>query len=360
MFRRKFSLWVVLLFLVSGLKSQDIHFSHLHTSPLALNPAMTGVFEGNVRLIANYRNQWKSTTADYKTFMASADANLIGVTSSSVIGIGAQFYSDIAGDLNFRTNSNSLSVSIMQAFNEDKSHIVSAGIQIGQITQRFDPTKIVAYEDEPLLLTDGYNKISYMDISAGMLWYMRFRNSQFAYVGGSMLHINNPYVSFLGSTTTPENVGNLDDRQTAYRRIVIHGGANLKFNDLYTLIPNFIFMDQGPHQEFTFGTFIRYQNPIKKLKNAASFALGGWIRSHNANNSVRADAVVAAIRADFQQLTMTFSYDINVSTLAKVSDGRGGPEFSFMYTFGTQTMDKGNGQGQTAKPQKGKIKCPFF
>ena len=51
---------VVLGLVVFNLNSQDIHFSQFYMSPLNLNPAMTGVMNGNIRLTGNYWNQWAS------------------------------------------------------------------------------------------------------------------------------------------------------------------------------------------------------------------------------------------------------------------------------------------------------------
>ena len=56
--------------------SQDIHFSNWQMSPLNLNPANTGMFEGDGRIIFNYRNQWKSVPVPYNTYSFGADFNL--------------------------------------------------------------------------------------------------------------------------------------------------------------------------------------------------------------------------------------------------------------------------------------------
>ena len=66
--------------------SQDIHFSNWQMSPLNLNPAQTGLFEGDGRLIFNYRTQWRSVQVPYNTFSFGGDFNLtqqwkIAVTS---------------------------------------------------------------------------------------------------------------------------------------------------------------------------------------------------------------------------------------------------------------------------------------
>jgi len=46
---------------------QDIHFSQNDVTPLLNNPAMTGIFMGNHRVVLNYKEQWKSVASPYKT-----------------------------------------------------------------------------------------------------------------------------------------------------------------------------------------------------------------------------------------------------------------------------------------------------
>ena len=47
---------------------QDIHFSQFYSSPLTLNPAYTGNYEGNWRVMSNYRTQWSAIAEPYKTY----------------------------------------------------------------------------------------------------------------------------------------------------------------------------------------------------------------------------------------------------------------------------------------------------
>jgi len=102
----------ILLFIVivNGQLSfgQDIHFSQFNNSPLNLNPGLTGSFIGDIRLVANLRNQWSSVTTPYSTYGLTVDANTILNTPFNV-GIG--FYNDKAGDSDFSTLQISPSIS---------------------------------------------------------------------------------------------------------------------------------------------------------------------------------------------------------------------------------------------------------
>ena len=63
-----------LFFISTPLFSQDIHYSQFYNSPLNLNPANTGMFDGDFRFAANQRTQWRSVTVPFSTFSLSADA----------------------------------------------------------------------------------------------------------------------------------------------------------------------------------------------------------------------------------------------------------------------------------------------
>ena len=57
--------------------AQDPNFSQFFASPLTLNPALTGKFDGVFRVAGNYRNQWPSINNAFVTKTASADFHLI-------------------------------------------------------------------------------------------------------------------------------------------------------------------------------------------------------------------------------------------------------------------------------------------
>ena len=344
---------VFLLFLMGfslQLTGQDIHFSQIHASPPLLNPAMTGVHQGSARLIANFRNQWRSVTANYRTLMFSADTNIFGLGSHQSIGVGALFYSDVAGDLDYSTNFAGISISSIRSFDRDNSHILVGGLQVGNLSNRFDPTKIIAHdpsEDFP----DGQNRLSLLDISAGLLWYKRVTKDQFIYLGGAIYHVNRPIFSF-GKN---QKVG---DRM--YRRFVLHGGANLYATDRVKIIPNVIYMRQGPFQQFTAGSFVRYDLPGRTGNEPSAFMAGGWFRGLSLSDRLGIDAFIATFRMEAGKYLFTFSYDINVSSLAKASYGRGGPEVSVIYIIGRPQTRYKRKSGELPRKTKHRIKCPYF
>ena len=68
---------VVILAEVLIIKAQDPNFSQFFASPLTLNPALTGKFDGAVRVAGNYRNQWPTIENAYVTKTVSVDFGLL-------------------------------------------------------------------------------------------------------------------------------------------------------------------------------------------------------------------------------------------------------------------------------------------
>ena len=54
-------------------KAQDIHFSQIFETPLLRNPALEGLFSGDIRVQTVYRSQWNSVTNAYSTSSANVE-----------------------------------------------------------------------------------------------------------------------------------------------------------------------------------------------------------------------------------------------------------------------------------------------
>ena len=123
----------VLLNLFNLCSSQDIHFSQYNQVPLIINPAMTGVFNGDIRAIINYKDQWRSI-APYRTSALSVDMPLFKKKKQTgYMGAGLSIFNDKAGEFNWGITQFNLSASGIVAINDNQ--IISAGLQ-GGLAQR--------------------------------------------------------------------------------------------------------------------------------------------------------------------------------------------------------------------------------
>ncbi|MEZ4915768.1 MAG: type IX secretion system membrane protein PorP/SprF [Chitinophagales bacterium] len=104
---RLFTLLAVLFtFLATNhLEAQDIHFSQYYASPLTLNPALTGKFDGLWRVNAIYRDQYRNAVSNnplpYMTPSFSVDFSLLkNKLKTDALGVGAMVFYDKVGGLN--------------------------------------------------------------------------------------------------------------------------------------------------------------------------------------------------------------------------------------------------------------------
>lgn len=335
--------FVVTLLTCVATFAQDIHLSHIHASPTVLNPAMTGLFDGDIRATANAKSQWNMVTNGYKTVVGSIDMKLTGLGSRDFLSGGIQLYSDMAGDLNFTTQSIGLALSYLRALDKRGRTFVSFGMQNNYVNNRVDFSKAETYGYIDALNNPELNSnVNYWDFSAGVGFFKQISRFNSYYIGVSAFHLNNPIVSF-------DN--NIDQQDVLYRRFNVHGGANFKMSKNLDLKPNFVFMDQGPHREITLGSFARYRTMMKGRKKTDTYVyLGAWVRWYAENDIAGTDAIITSVRFDYQDWQITFSYDVNLSEWTSASRGMGGPELSVVKIF---KLDK-------TYHKRTKVKCPIM
>src|SRR5215831_14357541 len=118
---RKFILVTFCISYSIFLRAQDPHFSQFFSSPLTLNPAFTGKFDGNVRIAGNYRDQWPTINQAYRTGTVSVDFPIMkkSIDYRDTWGIGIMGYSDksAAGAVSF--DYVSLSTAFHKGLDED-------------------------------------------------------------------------------------------------------------------------------------------------------------------------------------------------------------------------------------------------
>src|SRR5215467_13981709 len=92
----KFIVTICFLMICINVLAQDPHFSQFFSSPLTLNPAFTGKFNGQVRAAANYRNQWPTINRAYETGTVSVDFPILAkkIPSTDIFGLGFMGYTD--------------------------------------------------------------------------------------------------------------------------------------------------------------------------------------------------------------------------------------------------------------------------
>ncbi len=128
---RKYLLLILCVVITGTVKAQDPHFSQFFASPLTLNPAFTGKFDGTWRLAANHRDQWPSIPKAYVTTSASIDFPILKsrIPESDVFGVGISGVSDASANSQLKLNYGSVSMSYHKALDENGYNTIGAGFQ---------------------------------------------------------------------------------------------------------------------------------------------------------------------------------------------------------------------------------------
>lgn len=329
-------------------RAQDIHFSQFYLSPLNLNPAMTGVMNCNVRLVANYRNQWSSVLKSfaYNTYSVSYDQR-IPVGRYDYFGVGGTFWGDKAGRSRFAQLQGKLSVSYSKRMGgyRKKAHYMVVGLDGGVLQRSIDYTKLqwgTQYngeggfdETKPSLETFDRDNVLVPDLSAGLMWFSVYGQDNNFYLGGAYHHLNRANISF--EDTREDQL---------YSRFTLHAGGEFRMTDKLGLVPGVITMIQGPSLEVNTGTSLRFLlNRTKYEYQALQF--GAWARiSNRLDSGVHADAMILSSRFDYNDFSLGFSYDVNVSELRPASNSNGAFEFALVYKI--------------CGPEKRNVYCPNF
>ncbi len=332
--------------------SQDIHFTQYNMSPMTLNPANVGRFEGTARIGGIYRNQWSSVINNpYSTPSVWVDAPIIrGLRRQDWIGVGLMLYQDRAGSAGLTHGAFKFGATYHFAFGQKGNTVLSVGGHYGGENRRIDINR--------LQFSDGFNNqgeyvpalsmdngrvlgsANYNDIDLGAVFSSKLSKAMDIQLGFSIYHFTRPNYSLIGSGSGPgPGPGPQQGFARLPRRYVSHGQFNIALNKRLALSPTFLFQTMEGNDEIIVQGLAGYLFNEEKditLRAGLGYRLG--------------DAVNVLLGARIKDLTVGAAYDINVSNLSLVSNYRGGFEIAAHYII------------KIYKPTvvKPKVLCPRF
>lgn len=325
------------LFGAQALFGQDIHFTMYNMSPMTLNPAMAGKFEGTFRIGGIYRDQWSSVISNqFRTPSAWVDAPIIrGFRKQDWIGVGLMLYQDKAGIAALTHSAAKLGGAYHFAFGKKGNTVLSIGGHYGSEQRRINPEQLI-FQDGLELNNVGLSQdlarvlgnANYQDFDGGLAFTTRLNPKMDMTLGFSMYHIGRPRYNLLN-----------DGFERLPRRAVTHGVFNIEMNEKWTLSPSFIYQTMSGADEIMVQGLAGYLFNEEKaitLQGGLGYRLS--------------DAVNLLAGARIKDLTLGISYDVNTSSLSNVSNYRGGFEIAANYIV------------KIYKPSvvKPKILCPRF
>ena len=318
--------YFILLFLINSLAAhaqQDINFSQFYELPLLRNPALAGIFNGNVRFTAAYRNQWESVTTPYRTMALGAEVKFFkGLSPGDFITTGLQITNDVAGDSKLKRTQFLPVLNYHKLLNEEHNTFIALAFMGGPVNESFDPGKL-QFDDQfvngaysasnPTSQTFSKTSFSYWDASTGLSFTSLINNNVKIYFGAGLFHFTKPKLSFM-----------TDNDITLNKKIVFNTGLSAYTNTFNRIVIYADYFMQGANR-MAQGGFLFTRNFDPDGDNSKLSVSGGAVYRYK-------DAIIPVIKLNTNKMGIGLSYDVNISKLTTASQYRGGFELTLSYS----------------------------
>jgi len=310
-----------------GAGAQDIHFSQFFEAPLLRNPSLAGIYTGDVRVQAVYRDQWNSVTTAYKTGSLNAEYKMPIGKANDFITTGLQLMYDKAGTAVLSATHVLPALNYHKSLSDETNRYLSLGFMAGPVQRRIDRSKMTTNSQYDGL-GDGENfesnAYTYFDGAVGMSFNAQLNanpDNNF-FIGLAYHHFNKPKNAFYRHsvfTLAPKWVGSV--------------GVKFGVTDGSYLTLQADHSRQGQFKETVGGAM--YGVKLGETPDGPLYTLhaGAFMRIE--------DAIIPVIKLDYNPFSVSVSYDVNISKLKTSSMGRGGFELGISY-IGFVPRKKGN------------------
>lgn len=302
-------------------QAQDPQYTQFYANQPLLNPAFTGAALGP-RVSMNYRAQWVAIPGSFRQTAISYDQPI----GRSQHGIGGTIHSDRAGEGNLSkifVNAN-YSYALQFGRRGHEQHLrfgLGGGIEQASIewaklrfSDQIDQREGFIYAtNEPGPPPTQLRA----DVHFGVVYY-----NQYAWLGASAHHLNEPTQGFINTNRSPDNV--------LPRRYTFTGGVRIPAGppndpESVSISPAFLFMSQRNFNQLNIGTYV----------NIDPMIFGVWWRTNYNNfngDFVSSDAVAGLLGFKQGIFSIGYSYDYTVSRLTNGISG-GSHEIAVIMEF---------------------------
>lgn len=316
--------------------AQDFHYSQFYNGPLHLNPALTGIFRGDVRLMGNYKSQWADVPVDYKTVTLAVDKKFLKVAgeNNSFFSGGLAFNYDRAGDSKLTWANLDLNVSYTKAFSPQV--ILSGGAKAAVVQRSFDTgnlrynnqfDEVRGFVDPNLPTGENFNTDGnlFPDFSLGVNLRLQaeqtsdlvFRNDRRSKLdlGIALHHLFAPDQSFFEDVKVPIE-----------RRLSPYAIGTLQILPAVDIRAAVTYQNQGPFYDelvATLGGQFWVKNTLGKQ---VSIMAGMGVRRDKIQ-----DSYWPTFEVTYNNWQVGLNYDFNTSPFDIATENRGGLELSVRY-----------------------------
>lgn len=305
-------------------EAQDPHYTQFFAAPFTVNPAYTGVFNGQARFTSNYRQQWGNAIDPYVTATAAFDAKIGSAEPDRQhpFNMGVQFMNDRSMKGTFRSNYISATASYHVALDEQGRANLGAGLMGTYGNRRIDFSAL-SFDEQfssggfDRSLPTGESALQQMkpfvSIGAGLLFgFNDPDNGTFFDLGVSGFHFNKPEQTVLK-----------DKNQFLPVRYSVQANLQRFVGEKGLLNIRTIYQSQAAVEYFSAGLSIGSMFGDSQENTVGA---GLWYRS--------SDAVSPYVFMDYNRMMIGLSYDVVVSNLNKAPKPIRSIELSLQWRMG--------------------------
>ena len=315
---------VVSLFLICNVRAQDIHFAQFYNAPQLLNPALTGIFNGDTRFMGHYRRQWANIPADYLTFSGTYDTKFYPkkAEGNDFWGFGVNFNYDNAGFSSLTWAGLQLGGSYSKELSNNT--FLTGGLQVGFANRSFKSGDLTfdnqwnGDQFDPSLPTgEAFDNLAdfFIDFSAGgNLRLQKDDRRTKLDLGVAVHHINRPRQNFFDA-----------EKIRLPNRFAVYGIGAVKLGGAVDFLARATLQFQTTYREYLPGAAFRLYLDQSRGKQLAIEA-GANLRFNEIT-----DAIIPTIELHYKTFAAGVSYDINISDFEVATDQKGGPEIWISY-----------------------------
>ena len=316
---------LMLTFIYSEIKAQDVSLSQYHNLSCLLNPASTGSYGDDIKATLSHKRQWNSVSTPFITNLfcvewnpGSKNKNKINKPSFGLVAV-----TDMAGSSGYKS-------SIFRALGAyhlrlNKTKNLSFGLELGYNQRNFSFDGLawdaqfngVGY-DASLPTLENFNNTSNKNLDAG--FGMEFTNKKprkLHWKSGVALH------HYYQKQTVLENG---EDALPTLAQLYFQGQQTNGF-----MVFRYYALVQSQSLAALSGTLgmdasyrFNYDSKYTNFSTSSAITAGVFYRYR--------DAVIALLGYEYKrQFRLSVSYDVNISTLRTSSKLNGGPEINLAY-----------------------------
>ena len=316
---------------------QDIHYSQFYNAPLVINPAKTGIFNGDKRINLSYKDQASSLPVPWRNFTGSYDMKFYPENSDDHFFSGGFIFNyDRQGQSKLNLANFNLSGSYTRILNPH--NLITFGLSLGYATRGFNNETLtwdrqwdgrVFNSSLPSGETNlNADRVSFFENSVGINYRAQRDSRTKLDLGIGVFHLIEPKTAFFAG----------DDIKLP-RRISLTGIGSLELASALDLQLHGLAHYQGDYTEYIIGGLLKFhinQTPGKE-----------W-QLHLGVNYRTKKAIAPTVAVQYRNLYVSASYDIDLSEFANTRPSGNGIEIHFRYIW-----------ADPPSPRKVKV-CPIF